>query len=131
MRRWPAICFLILGAAIGTSGSVRGQRPTPGGISAGTSTGSAAGTATAPSFIVVDTDWESLSASGIGAAMYPAFGDLDNVHEHVDQVFDCEAAMPFLLPERIFHEVETMLWVIGRNHNQVLTASTVPCILLK
>jgi hypothetical protein len=39
MRRWPAICFLILGAAIGTSGSVRGQRPTPGGISAGTSHG--------------------------------------------------------------------------------------------
>jgi len=48
MRRWPAICFLILGAAIGASGSVRGQRPTPGGISAGSSTGSAAGTATAP-----------------------------------------------------------------------------------
>ena len=35
------------------------------------------GTATAPAFTVVDTDWMGLSTSGIGNSMYPAFGDVD------------------------------------------------------
>ncbi|MBV6405445.1 MAG: VCBS repeat-containing protein [Flavobacteriales bacterium] len=35
------------------------------------------GTATAPAFTLVTTDYMGLSGSGIGAAMYPAFGDLD------------------------------------------------------
>lgn len=35
------------------------------------------GTANAPEFTVVDSDYMGLSASGIGNSMYPAFGDLD------------------------------------------------------
>jgi hypothetical protein len=35
------------------------------------------GSATSPAFTLVDDDYEDLSISGIGAAMYPAFGDLD------------------------------------------------------
>ncbi|MBS1581644.1 MAG: T9SS type A sorting domain-containing protein [Bacteroidetes bacterium] len=35
------------------------------------------GTATAPAFDLVDSDYMGLSTSGIGNAMYPAFGDLD------------------------------------------------------
>ena len=35
------------------------------------------GTANAPEFTLVDTDYMDLSTSGIGNAMYPAFGDLD------------------------------------------------------
>ena len=35
------------------------------------------GTATDPAFTVVTDDYEDLSTSGIGQAMYPAFGDLD------------------------------------------------------
>ncbi len=35
------------------------------------------GTATAPAFTLVDDDYMDLSTSGIGNAMYPAFGDMD------------------------------------------------------
>lgn len=35
------------------------------------------GTATAPAFQLVDADYMDLSTSGIGNAMYPAFGDMD------------------------------------------------------
>ncbi|MBL7985264.1 MAG: VCBS repeat-containing protein, partial [Flavobacteriales bacterium] len=35
------------------------------------------GTATAPAFTVVSEDYASLGSSGLGNAMYPAFGDLD------------------------------------------------------
>ncbi len=35
------------------------------------------GTINAPAFTITDLDWMDLSTSGIGNAMYPAFGDLD------------------------------------------------------
>ena len=35
------------------------------------------GTANAPAFDLIDEDYMNLSASGIGTAMYPAFGDVD------------------------------------------------------
>lgn len=35
------------------------------------------GTATAPAFTVISEDYASLGSSGLGNAMYPAFGDLD------------------------------------------------------
>ncbi|MBL8003119.1 MAG: T9SS type A sorting domain-containing protein [Flavobacteriales bacterium] len=53
------------------------------------------GTATAPAFTLVDDDYEDLSISGIGNAMYPAFGDVDNDGDHDMYIGDLQGKLHF------------------------------------
>ena len=53
------------------------------------------GTANAPAFTQITDDWEDLSLSGIGQAMYPAFGDIDNDGDKDMYVGDLQGRMHF------------------------------------
>ncbi len=53
------------------------------------------GSATSPAFTLVDDDYEDLSISGIGNAMYPAFGDVDGDGDQDMYVGDLQGRLHF------------------------------------
>jgi len=53
------------------------------------------GTATSPAFTLIDDDYEDLSTVGIGNAMYPAFGDIDNDGDQDMYIGDLQGRLHF------------------------------------